>query len=542
MKKIAIACILLFVGIAFAQAPSVNTAMVATDITSVDSATAGAAASIAGAPVIQTESGELSDSTVADLKRYGVRNVIIVGGPEVVKWAVDGKLKANGMNVVRLWNMERTGTAVEVAKYFWAGGMSCAVIAGDTKNSDADTRRHIAGSNLASRMNCTFIPVPEGTMPADVLATIKDLNVSKVWYIGKASSAEIKDKLKTLNLKEITGDDSSVENSVETEIESTLTKTKLVIVAANDWKNAIGVNANPNSASVVRFVSSTDQLQPLIEKIREKNITDVRVVGIPDLAQQIADKLLAAGINATKISGQNANEISRKAFSEMRGEWRKLRDKAELDESRSTQKMKKYLLEELPRIENDLSSAEAEADALNASGVKASINAAQAKISYIRSSLLTNDVKKAREVIADVLNTMKKERFENREKLGIDTKDEISDEENGVDSSQASLDSAMTKTESDAGRIKDECNVSGKVQSIMDKAKELRTSAQEAKSSGDYAGASELLQNATQLVKTVKYTVLACIKGGSMPEAVAKIAERHGVEVTTKISSVGENP
>ncbi|MBI3190146.1 hypothetical protein HYZ41_00425, partial [archaeon] len=535
--KILTLFVLLFVSTAFAQTPSVNTAIVVTDLTSVDSATAGAAVTKAGAPVIQTMLGDLSDESISDLKSYGVRNVVIIGGPEVVKWSVDDKLKANDIKVIRLWGIERTGTAIEVAKHFWSGGASCAVIADDTKNSNMDSKRQLAGSNLASRMNCTFIPVPEGTAPADVLTTLKDLNVSTVWYIGKRSSDKIKTKLKEFRLNEIVGDDNSVADKVETEVESTLAKTKLVIVAANDWKSAVAVHANPNDASVVRFVSSIDQLTPLIAKIKEKNITDVRVIGMPDLAQKIADALSAEGINATKISGQNANEISRKIFSEMRPEWRQRRDKAELEDLRSMTKMKTYLLSELPNIENDMNNAETEANSSGAADVKANIDAVQAKLSYIKSSLLTNDVKKARELIADALNTMKRERFDNREKLGININDEINDEENGIENSQADLDSILVKAESDSNSIQNKCNNSEIVQRIVEKAKAIRTSMQEAKASGDYPKTAELLHDAKQLVKTVKHVVLTCKKDNSMSPAAMKIAEKRGVDIKTKRSS-----
>ena len=92
MKFYTLLSALLFSQLVFAQ---VDTAIIATDATSVDMLVAGAAANKIGAPVFTAESGLVSDSISQALADANIKTVILAGGPAVIK--EEAKLQLEGM-------------------------------------------------------------------------------------------------------------------------------------------------------------------------------------------------------------------------------------------------------------------------------------------------------------------------------------------------------------------------------------------------------------------------------------------------------------
>jgi len=539
---------LFLAGVSLAQ--TVNTAMIVTDITNVDAATASAAASKAGIPVLVAENGLLTDEIKNTLQATGVTTVILVGGPAVIKPEAEQELRSLGYTTVRLWGFERTGTAVAVARYFWPEGSGCAVLVDDTKNSTADSRRQLTASNLAARFNCTLIPVPEGAVPAEVLALLNDLGVKEVKFVGKKVYPDIRSILKEFRLKEITGSDDQIENETENEIlNETLKerkKPRLVIVATPDWKAAVAFSAHPNSRSVVRFVSNSTNLTKIISFIKDHNLTDIRVVGLPGLAQQITEQLQGAGINVTVTLGRNANEIAANIFREMRIEWKLRHDEDNLTRVKFRLKIRANLETELNETIEKLDEVEAELEALanttEKAEVKALIDAARARISEIRSLLISADFDNASRLIADIKFRLDEKRFLYRDKLRIKIQDEVDDEEDSIDEQDARIGVALSGVESRLLEVRGRCANADIVDAIVTKAKSLRISMQAAKAAGNLTNASLHLAEVRELVKIANSIAEACRQRGVVPGVATMIKEHFRIRSEIKAEEGEEIP
>lgn len=535
MKYFVILSLLLISLPVFAQ---VDKAIIATDMTSVDLLVAKAAGDKAGIPVLIAENGligELKD----ELKSLGVSTVIIVGGPVVVKPEAEKELSE--YNVIRLWGIERTGTAIEVAKYFWHSS-DCAVLADDTKNSDADTETQAPASSLASEGNCPLVPVPSGTLPAEVLALLNDLNVSEVKIVAKA--APDTGQLAKFKLKIITGDKKKVESEVESEIEIEAKKEgrklKLVIVATPQWKHSLSIGAHPSERSVVRFVSNVSDVPELITKIKEKNITDVRVVGVPELAKEVAALLNASGITPKVVSGEKAAKVAVDILKELKEKWAEKKQKAEDAKQKLATKIRGKLLERLNDTEEFLNEYEIELQSLKEDGapqekiaeIQAKIDAARTKIAGLRADILSNNVDTTNRELSKLADSVKSKRWELRDDIKLRIRERFAEEEGSIENTDKLAD--VSGVENKLAALKTKC---GNIQSLEDliaRAKSIKEEARKAAASGDHGKASELVTQAKRVSEAAKNLGNVCEKASKITDKLKGVAEKR-VEKAKKL-------
>ncbi|MBC2582048.1 cell wall-binding repeat-containing protein [Clostridium sp. DJ247] len=82
-----------------------------------DALSAAPLAKVNNAPILLTQKGSLSASTLAELKRLNVKQVYIIGGQGVVSQAVEDTIKSQvTSNIQRLWGQDRYETAVKIAE------------------------------------------------------------------------------------------------------------------------------------------------------------------------------------------------------------------------------------------------------------------------------------------------------------------------------------------------------------------------------------------------------------------------------------------
>ncbi len=551
MKSAALISMLLLVLPVFAETDRV---IIATDITSVDALVAKAAGDKAGAPVLIAENGSLTADMKDQLSSLNAKTVILVGGPQVISAAAAGELQSIGYNVIRLWGMERTGTAIEVAKYFWTEGSNCTVIADDTKNSGDDTGLQTQASSLASESGCPMIPMPKGAVPAEVLAMLSDMNVSEIKFVAR--SAPDGTMFAKFKMKAITGGNKEIEAEVEKEIES-FGKLKLVIVAVPDWRQGLGVAAHPSERSVVRFVSNVSQVPDLIGKIKEKNITDVRIVGVPALAQEIASLLNQSGIEVKVVSGEKAHNIGKKLVEEFKEKWAEKKRKFEDRSAQMLARMKAKLLERINETEEKLNDYEIELQSLKEDGapetkiaeIQAKIDFAKTKISSLKADLQSNNVDYTIRELAKAMEVVSSKRWESRMEIKIDVRERLANEERGYKEMEKVAD--ITEMENKMAAMKARCTNVQALEDLVSRAKSLRDEAKNALAAGDHANASVLVVQAKKVVEAAKHVGNVCEKSAKISDKVrnaaakrvehAKVAEAKIVKrvkaVTEKTSS-----
>lgn len=105
-----------------------------------DALAAAPAADLAATPILVTTSGQLDDRVLAALKRQGIKNVGIIGGPQAISANVVKTLEDNGMATARIAGDDRFETARLMADtYLKASGKTSApaYVAAGTNFPDA---------------------------------------------------------------------------------------------------------------------------------------------------------------------------------------------------------------------------------------------------------------------------------------------------------------------------------------------------------------------------------------------------------------------
>ncbi|HIG97166.1 MAG TPA: hypothetical protein HA230_02370 [Candidatus Aenigmarchaeota archaeon] len=524
----------LFATVAFAQTS--DKIILVSDTNSVDMNIAKAAGEKAGIPVLVLEDGILNNDLKNSIADVDAKTIILVGGPSVIKPEIETELQNLNYNVIRLWGMERTGTAVEVAKYFWQGGSGCVVIADDTMNNEDDTETQTEASTLASSGKCPFLPVPEGKIPAEVLDILKDLNVSEAKFVGSSSSSEFRAKFAKLHMKEIIGDKNKINDYVASEVENTTKRDggnlKLNIIAAPQWKDILGHGGHAEKHTIVRIVSSTDAISKLIELIKSKNITDVRVLGSPALSDSIASALEAQNITVKKISGEKASDVARNAMKESLLKWEEKRREAAANDIASREKIRKRLYELLNKIEDRINHLEIEITQLNASGanpnkiadLQSKIDDAQSQISAIKTYIDNNNFETARLRMVKLLGDIEKMRWQYRADIKLDVNEDLRDEQHSLEETQDNGD--VSSIHSKLAELRTKCN-STSIETIVEKATSLKQPIQAAKSSGDFTNASQLALEMRDLKKQAEHLSKLCEKLGVIEKRLQHAAEKR---------------
>jgi len=533
-KIFLIMAFILFATAAFAQTS--DKIILVSDTNSVDMNIAKAAGEKSGIPVLVLENGMLNNELKADLVSTGVKTIVLVGGPAVIKPETETELQNLNYNVIRLWGMERTRTAVEVAKYFWQEGSGCAVVADDTMNNEADTEVQADASELASSGRCPFLPVPKGKIPAEVLDILKDLNVSEAKFVGSSVSNEFRANFAKLRIKEIIGDKNKIDDDVTTEVENQTKRDggtlKLNIIAAPHWKDILGHGGHAEKHTIVRIVSSTDAVPKLVELIKSRNITDVRVLGSPTLADSIATALEAQNITVKKISGEKASDVARNAMKESLNKWEEKKREAAANDTASREKIRKRLYVLLNKTEDRLNYLEIEIAQLNASGANPSrigalqdkIDDAQSQINAIRVYIDNNNFDTARTRMTKMLGEIERMRWMYRSDIKLDVNEDIKDENNSVEETENAGD--VSSIQSRLAELRTKCN-STTVETIVEKAKSLKRSIEAAKTSGDFTNASQLALEMRDIKKQAEHLSEICKKRGEIEKRFERAAEKR---------------
>lgn len=530
-KTFLLLAVMIFSSISFAAS---DTAIIATDLTNVDAMVASAAASSEGMPVLVTENGMLNDDTRNELISSKIKNVIIIGGPLVVKQEAEDELKLK-YKVIRLWGIERTQTAIEVAKHFW--NSECAVLVGDTKNDEKDAKIQLHASNLASRFGCALIPVPDGTVPAEVLKTLDELNVTHVKFVGRMNDG-IRKSVKKFVLEEFE-DENEIEKSILNESDGRI-KFKIVIVATPDWRIANAIGSEPHHNSVVKMVSdaSNETVQKLVALIKENNITDVRVVGIPALAQEIATKLQSEGINATKISGNKASEIAKEVWKRNKERWNEIRGEAEHRNAGMKLKMKIRLESIANETETEFEEEEIELEVLEAdtSVLKQKLDEMKSILAEAKQKIASGDVDGAKLLMAEARSEFRLRKWHDRDRIKWEWRLEIEDEEGNNNNIDNEYRKRLDNLDRSINDFRKACNATA-IESLVEKAKSLLA---EAKNETDSVKAAKLLREAKHVINEARSIGAICLKEKKLLRRHMEIAKKRvekAEELRGKISA-----
>ncbi len=298
-------------------------AMLATDVSYADILVASAAASKVGAEVYYVNNDTVPEDIYSALQELSPEQIYIIGGPAVVSENLETNL-SQSYNVTRIWGMTRYGTAAEVAKYFWPEGVERAVLVRDDIGStDEELASLVArAKDIAVTQQIPLLLIPQDSIPSETEEAIKELGVKEVYLIGEIEDS-VKDYLNEIGINIIV----EAENEEEVENIAIENAQKLVIVAVSSWKDLIAAPFVPNGVAVI--VRGEEQIPSVVDKVKtlveDGKIDEIKVVGIPWLAEKICSALASENIEHECITGKRAF-IAKKLMKKLRERIRKLRE------------------------------------------------------------------------------------------------------------------------------------------------------------------------------------------------------------------------
>ncbi|KPU45158.1 N-acetylmuramoyl-L-alanine amidase LytC precursor [Oxobacter pfennigii] len=143
-----------------------------------DALCAGPLAKKYDAPILLTETSTLNANTLNELKRLGVKNVIIVGGTGAVSENVEIALTAAGIaSVVRFWGADRYETSVKIAEKI--GTVKTVVLATGENYPDALSIAPVASAN-----GWPIILTMKDTLPSSAVLYMNTCGVTKSYVVG----------------------------------------------------------------------------------------------------------------------------------------------------------------------------------------------------------------------------------------------------------------------------------------------------------------------------------------------------------------------
>lgn len=326
MNKLSLAALTAFVALGFtgmaAAQPSnsqVDTVMMASTANYPDALISGAPSERIGAPVLLTDKDTLSSSASNAMDRLEPSDVVIVGGPMVVSENVQATVEQRA-NVTRLWGTTQIGTSIEVAEYFYPDTDEAVIVQYPQEN---DSHRMLGAVKNRVDGDAPVLISKEGTLSASVLSHVSSNNITDV-EVYSTDAVNVSQDLREVGVEEVEVKEQGEEDLVRdlnNEIEHS--SERLVVVASGGWQDAISAPSQPNGTSLL--VSSESEIQDAVEAARNlPEDAEIQVVGKPDLASQIASRIMAeTGREVERVSG-SPEDVSAAMARNSSGEWRAL--------------------------------------------------------------------------------------------------------------------------------------------------------------------------------------------------------------------------
>jgi len=130
------------------------------------------------APILLTDSAKLDERTFAEIRRLGVVNVYIVGGPAAISQDVENQLK-DYYTVIRISGSDRYDTAVEISTYVGIDATHTVYIANGHAIPDA-----VAASAFAAEQGSPILLTGKDEIPTCTINALTNFNVSNVVLLG----------------------------------------------------------------------------------------------------------------------------------------------------------------------------------------------------------------------------------------------------------------------------------------------------------------------------------------------------------------------
>ncbi len=400
---------------------NVDTVILASTANYPDALVGAAPGAKLGIPVLLTQRDGIPSETQRALERMQPSEVVVLGGPSVVSEQVTAALEQE-YAVTRLWGTTRYGTAVEVAEQFWVEGADEALLV-QNGFDDRSGRVLAAAKEIARDGEMPVYLTPEDGVPAVVLSSLESLGVGEVTVVGRTVSDSYRASLQDVNVtvdETITAED---DEELEAELQDRATQdvnasTELLAVASGDgFRQRIAAANTPRGE--VYHIGGTGDIDALVTFVQDRGVERVKVVGRPQLADGIAQRLRSdTDATVDLVVGQAAAATSANLTTSAAPEFARVHDRRAQAWQQARQEHRAAIRE---RVNRTIQRAERFNDTNASDEVRAQLGEA-------RRLFRQGDYEEAREAAQDAASEARRARFEELEDDPAALQDSIRDE------------------------------------------------------------------------------------------------------------------
>lgn len=300
----------------------VNRVIVASTANFPDAMISSAPATKLGIPVLLTDKDELSPEVADAFEKFDVQEAYIVGGPAVVSDSVEQEIDSQVNSTTRLWGMSQIGTSVEVSEYFWSEGSDKVTIVQYPQDEEKGYRLLTAIKNEMKDIEGDEAPIlisQEDTLSSSVLSEVERLGASEA-EVYSTSAVNVTQDLEDAGVEEVEIEEAEIDELTDRLQETEGNLSKLVVVAAPNFKDALSTPSMPDGK--VHIVSDRSEVDTAVQKVRATSPEEILAVGEPELSGFIADTIEnETGREVEHVSGR-PEEMASRMMNRSRDDWR----------------------------------------------------------------------------------------------------------------------------------------------------------------------------------------------------------------------------
>ncbi|UWG96961.1 cell wall-binding repeat-containing protein [Dehalobacter sp. DCM] len=258
------------------------------------------------APILLTSKDKLNDSTRAVFAALGVKEVFIVGGPDVISTAVEQTIEDSGITVTRIAGSNRFETSLFVAMQL--GTFDKAVVATGSNFPDA-----LSIAPIAALKGYPILLTGKDSIDPNILAYLKD-KAASVMVVGGTGviSDTVLDTLPAPT--RLDGDNRYDTNlAVIQHYADSLNFTHCYTATGENYPDALSGSALAAMTSAPVFLTGNPAPAPLLTFIQDREVTSITAFGgIEVIPSDVLNSLSAQSYALTKPANPMAVAINSK--------------------------------------------------------------------------------------------------------------------------------------------------------------------------------------------------------------------------------------
>ena len=249
------------------------------------------------APILLTGKTAISRKTLDQISSLGASDAVILGGTAAVSEAVEASLKSNGLNVSRIYGVNRNATAAEIA-------YKVTELSGQASEGKAENVFLVSNVNFADALSVSPVaaikqyPIlylsADGTIPTETMDALSNIGAKHVTIIGgpAAINTKAEDGLRMLGIgsERIYGNDRYLTSvKVYESFKATFSSPDIAIATGKNFPDALAGAAFAASKDVPIFLVGGSASSALKEKVKASGAKNLYVFGASDV---IPDRII----------------------------------------------------------------------------------------------------------------------------------------------------------------------------------------------------------------------------------------------------------